>query len=518
MTKQILAITTCRVSTPEQEENNSLNRQAIAVKQAAEELGAIIPNDGQWSGSVSSKVGSNIHRKDLKEMIAYCKKNPRVKYLIVHEVDRFMRSIKELFYFEVEFEKLGVKVWYASQSELNTDDYKSKLFKALEAFKGESSNVERITKSIAGQTDALRSGRYPFAPKAGYKKGTETGIQEVDGSRGAVLKETLVSVASGLKTPPQALKELNESIFMKGRALYKMDKFRKILTDPFYAGIVEINKQVIYRNENGLHEPLITKIQHEELVRIMHSKKKNQSGPRKNGNPKYQLSNQVSCANCIESSKGRFVGLDLTNGRNKAVVYEKYRCRSCKKYVNREEMHSMVKKQFDDNQLSDNGKKALIKALGVVWKQNEESSAQEAVRLKHKIKTIKTVVENHVEAATDPSNALIKQDILDSIKKKRLEVEELEDRVSSLTDKDFSDKERFMKFALGFADDMGKVFFEISKENRLRCKLLIFPGGFYVDSKNKVYTTKISPLIRLASIKKDLPITEKSLLVRVKRL
>jgi hypothetical protein len=47
---------------------------------------------------------------------------------------------------------------------------------------------------------------------------------------------------------------------------------------------------------------------------------------------------------------------------------------------------------------------------------------------------------------------------------------------------------------------------------------LIFPGGFYVDSKNKVYTTKISPLIRLASIKKDLPITEKSLLVRVKRL
>src|SRR3989344_6327139 len=156
MTKQQpMAITTCRVSTIEQEENNSLVRQAAAVQRAANELEAVIPEDGQWSGSVSSKVGKNVNRKDLKEMLEYCKKHPAVKYLIVHEVDRFMRSIKELFYFEVEFEKVGVMVWYASQPDLNTDDYKAKLFKALEAFKGEASNVERISKSIDGHTDAL---------------------------------------------------------------------------------------------------------------------------------------------------------------------------------------------------------------------------------------------------------------------------------------------------------------------------------------------------------------------------
>lgn len=258
MVKQILAITTCRVSTPEQEENNSLDRQAEAVKKAAKELGAIIPDDGQWSGSVSSKVGNNVNRKDLKQMLEYCKKNSAVKYLLVHEVDRFMRSVDELFYFEVRFrEEVGVKIIYASQPQLNTDDYNAKLFKALEAFKGETSNVERINKSIAGQTDALKEGRYPFAPKPGYMKGKLTGIPDIHPARGFALQKVLLDIAYRRVTPTQALINLNKSAFMSdGHSLYKMDKFRKIATDPFYAGILDVNKQVQVYNPDGLHDRL----------------------------------------------------------------------------------------------------------------------------------------------------------------------------------------------------------------------------------------------------------------------
>ncbi len=50
-----LAIVNCRVSSTEQLENNSLNRQRDAVLKAAENLGVKIPEDGWWSGSVSSK-------------------------------------------------------------------------------------------------------------------------------------------------------------------------------------------------------------------------------------------------------------------------------------------------------------------------------------------------------------------------------------------------------------------------------------------------------------------------------
>ena len=109
------AITNCRVSSDEQLKNNSLNRQQRAVLNAAKRLDVEIPKDGQWSGSVSSKRGKNYDRKDLKEMLEYCKKHKRVKYVIVDEPDRFMRSVDEAFAWETRFRhEVNVRVYYAS--------------------------------------------------------------------------------------------------------------------------------------------------------------------------------------------------------------------------------------------------------------------------------------------------------------------------------------------------------------------------------------------------------------------
>ncbi|MDB5170171.1 MAG: hypothetical protein JWN82_567 [Candidatus Saccharibacteria bacterium] len=373
MAAQELAIALCRVSSIEQLENNSLNRQEEAVLTAAKELGVKIPDDAWWSHSVSSKRGTNVNRKDLQQITERIKKDKRIKYIIVDEPDRFMRSINEAAYFEVSFELLGVKVWYASDPELNKGDLASKLLKFTKYLSAEGSNEERQYKSIAGQAKALREGRYPFSPKPGYRRGYERGIQEPHPVRGPALREVLIKVASMQVTPTQGLIELNNSSFMKdgkGHASYKMDKFRKILTDPFYAGIVEIEKQVKVRNENGLHEPLISLAQHEELVSIMDGKKKTQSGPRKNGNPKYPLSNHVSCDLCRDNRIGRYVGYDHGNGKGNRI-YEKYRCRGCGRYLTRGELHGKIDAYFKERQMTEQGITDLIQALEKVWKQKE---------------------------------------------------------------------------------------------------------------------------------------------------
>lgn len=514
MAKSILAIALCRVSSLEQLENNSLNRQREAVLKAAKELNVSIPDDCWWSGSVSSKRGTNVDRKDLQEMIDRCKKDKRIKYAVVDEPDRFMRSIDEAAYFEVTFRQLGVTVWYASDPELNKGDLASKLLKFTKYLSAEGSNEERQHKSIAGQTKALMEGRYPFAPKPGYKRGYERAIQEIHEVRGQILQSVLIKIAMKLTTPTQGLVELNKSDFVIGRSLYKMDKFRKIVTDPFYAGIVEVDKQVKVRNENGLHDPLITKEQHLELIRIMNDKKKTQVGARKNGNPKYPLSNLVSCDSCITKTNGRFVGFDHGNGRSKTLVYEKYRCRACGKYLTRNELHSKIEKQFKDNPINPEGLKDLIEALNIVWTQQEGQAEQEANRIKHKIKSLNETISNQVEAAADPTNSSIKQDILDIIVRRKEEVIDLEDQLAKLGDGVDADKERFLKFAFDFIENMGNRFLDISPENRLRCKQLVFPSGFYLDSNNKVYTPEISPLYRLATNKKDPSVSEKSLLVQ----
>ena len=519
MPKQNLAIALCRVSSLEQLESNSLSHQRDNVLRAADELGVIIPDDGIWSGHVSSKKGVNYDRKDLKEMLEYCHKHPNVKYLIVQEVDRFMRSPDEQIYFQVRFlQEVGVKIWYADKPELNKDDIYAGLMRYMEGFRAAGSNDERQRKSINGQTKALEEGRFPFSPKPGYKRGTEVGVQEIHPVKGPILRATLIKIATHKTTPTQALIELNKSDFVIGHSLYKMDKFRKIITDPFYAGIVEIHRQVQVRNEKGLHEPLISKEQHLELLRIMDSKKKTQSGPRKNGNPKYPVSNLVSCSECTDKTNGRFVGFDHGNGKNPALVYEKYRCRACKRYLTRQELHPEIQKQFKDNPFNEYGVNDLIKALDIVWKQKEGQAEQETARISFKIKSTNEAISNQALAAIDPSNALIKQEILSNIAKKKLEVTDLENQLSKLKYKSENDRERFLKFAFTFVENMGSRFLEISPENRLRCKQIVFPAGFYLDTNNKVYTPEISYLIRLAGKKKDTEVSIDSHLVRAMRL
>lgn len=522
MSREILAITNCRVSSDEQLKNNSLKRQAESVVSAAKRLGARIPDDGQWSGSVSSKRGNNLDRKDIKEMLDYCDKDSRVKFLIVDEPDRFMRSVDEAMYIEMSFRLKGVQVWYASDETLNSNDMVAKLMKFMKYYVAEGSNEERQRKSIAGQTKALQEGRYTFVPKPGYVKGARTGIHEIDPIKGPALQRVLKDIVYRRVTPSQGLVELNKSAFMSnGHSLYKMDKFRTIATDPYYAGIVEINKQVQVRNENGLHDPLLSIEEHLMLVDIFENKKKNQSGPRKNGNPLFPVSNKVFCEACKEEKNGKFVGLELHNGKNTGKIYEKYRCRSCKRYLTKSELHEEVARQFTDNPLTDEGRSDVIDALNTVWKKEEGQADQERIRLHNKIDSTEKLISTHALAAIDPANSSIRTEILAEVDKKKVELEELKKSILELSVSSENDKEEFLEFAYDFIERMGTNFLDpelVSPENRERCKQVVFPSGFYVNSENKVYTPEISELYRLALNEKDLPVTEKSLMVRVKRL
>ena len=65
---------------------------------------------------------------------------------------------------------------------------------------------------------------------------------------------------------------------------------------------------------------------------------------------------------------------------------------------------------------------------------------------------------------------------------------------------------------------MGSRFLEIPQEDRLRCKQIMFPAGFYMSADKKVYTPEISHLITLAATKKDAEASELALMVRVSGL
>ena len=489
------------------------------VHLAAKELEVEIPEGYWWSGNVSSKRGTNIKRKDLRDALALCRKDTSIKYAIVNEPDRFMRSIDEAMYFEVEFKKRGVTVWYAGDPELNTGDMSSKLLKFVKYFRAEGSNEERQGKSITGLTEAIEAGRWPFQPKAGYRKGYVNAVPEIDTVRGLPLREAMLSMIEYQETPTEALKTLNKSAFIKpGHAKYKMDKFRAMCTHSFYAGVVEMDKQVKMRNENGLHEPLITIEQHLKLVDIFAKKKKNQSGPRKNGNPEYPLSNIVHCQKCEQEKYGRYVGFPVNNGKNKERVYHKYRCRSCGEYFTRDNLHGDVSRYIGEYQITEYGRKELIQALNAVWKARRKTAEAEKLRLARDIASLRQLIDNRVDAAIQPENQSIKSDIMRKIEDDKLRLTELEQQHDNYDKDDLAEKERFIAFALEYAENMERHFVKLPKPRLLQCKQMLFPAGFWIDENKKVYTPELSILTRLASNKKDLPNPEKSFVVRVQRL
>ena len=510
------AIALCRVSSDEQLKNNSLARQNEAVMKMAERLNVKIPQHYVWSGSVSSKRGQNMKRKDLNEMYNVCKRDKTIKYVIVDEPDRFMRSIDEAFAWEAKFRELGVKVMYTDE-QLNGDDLYAKLQRFIKYFQAEGSNEERINKAISGHKKALRDGRYTFQPPIGYKKGSVSGIHEVDPDFGPYLRIALVSIAEGTMTIKEAMNWYNETcprIASGKHCKVTMDKWRKWIMNPYYAGIVEMNKKIKARNENGAHEPLITKVQHEQILDAVSMKKKLHKGPMKFGNPRFPLNRILICEECYRAGKKpcKFTGYDNKNGKTEKI-YSRYFCRCCHKALSRDEVHEQVRMLIDRLDFSDEGRTAVEKALRNIWKE-EEKALRTILKIdKTNLARMKELETKLVDEIVDASGSASKCSFEKRLEKVVDEISDLEGKIKMREAELEAGREKFLSFALKYIDHMGEHFLELPLEDVEVCKTILFPGGFWMDSKKRIYTPEISPLYRERALKIGVNSPKKSLMV-----
>lgn len=508
------AIAICRVSTPEQRQNNSLTRQEESVEAAAKSLNVEIIHT--WSGDASSKVGKNVKRKDLNQALELCKQRKRVGFLIVDEVDRFMRSTAEMFYWIVTFNEIGVKVWFASNPELNTDDAKAKLFLSLDGFKAEGSNEERQHKSINGHVQALREGRYTFPPKPGYKHGTIPGVHIRNGELFTGFQNALHSMVAGVSSPQQALKTFNEVRERAGAAPWRIDKFSQFATDPYYAGVVEINKQVKMRNERGLHEAMITLDEHEILVSIFTGRAKPR-GPRKQYNPDFPMSKLLLCSDCASKYTGakKNNGNFRENGKHRKTInnYWKYTCRGCGKSYHRTDVHDALSERLDSIVYEGAQQDDFVKALETVWRSRQTDALAGIKTLKRSLESLETMKSKLVrELATidDEYKGDIKTEI-DRIKQ-QISAAQTDIAERSTIDEDLVE---FTKFGLEYTDKLASDWWNLDHEERVRCQQLIIPGGIYFGSSKKVDTPQISPIYRLRANKKSHKVTQNAYMVEL---
>ncbi len=499
------AIALCRVSTKKQRlEGSSLEAQEMRVYECAEYLDSRIdPKNGLWSLDTSSRKGKNIARKDLNEMFEVCKKDKSIRYIIVDEADRFMRSIEEAYWWKVQFKTINVYLAYANMPEITHEDNPMSVMREMMAFfQAEMSNHERITKATEKMQAKIKQGYYPGMVHQGYKKSEVASLHIPREPQWSLLQTVMKKILYEAYSLDDALLWLTDNGYrlLGGRPI-DMHKLKRILQEPYYAGIIKMsNWDVIC--QKGLHQAMITVDEHNRLVEIVSGRRKKFSV--KKYNPLFPASNIIVCAEC--TSEGRrethLVGYRHHNGKRPEVrkYYERYRCRGCIKNSRKEKIHAGIDRIFDNIELIVDDKGVFLKTMRSAWEASVEDNIQNVRRLKQKLTALEQQKDSLVRSmAINPDLA---SDFKTSITNIKSEISDVQTQITAAEDIE-SDFNEFVRFSIDYIDHL-KDNWWLSEEvdDRIRLKDMLFLDGLQIHRDGKVKTPSLSPIYRYKSSKK----------------
>lgn len=496
------AIALCRVSTKKQRlEGSSLEAQEIRVYECAEYLNTEI--EKLWSLDTSSRKGKNVARQDLNEMFAYAKHNKSIRYIIVDEADRFMRSVDEAFYWKVMFKSINVTLAYAKMPEIaHEDDPMAVMREMMAFFQAEMSNHERITKATDKMQVKIQAGYYPGMVHQGYKKSNTRSLHVPREPQWTLLKAAMRKVIYDTYSLDEALNWLNNNGYkLQGGGPLDMFKLKRIFKEPYYAGIIKMGTWDVVC-KNGLHKAMITIEEHEHLVEIVNGKRKRFTIHRYN--PLFLASNIVECADCLleERPQARLVGYRHHNNKPEHTrkFYERYRCRGCGKNVLKKVLHDGLDKVFNDTELVIDEQGYFLEALRRAWKSEVTNNLQSIARLKQRLTLLNTEKDNLVRSMAQ--NPDMTDDIKGSISTIKAEMQSAQAEINEASDVE-SDFERFVQFSIDYTDNLRSNWWNTeSAEDRIRLKQLVYPNGLTISRQGKVLTPALSPIYRYKSTKK----------------
>ena len=496
------AIALCRVSTSKQRiEGSSLDAQEARVNKCAQYLDVDIKQ--LWSLDTSSRKGKNLARKDLKEMYECCKHDKSIKYIIVDEADRFMRSMEEAYWWKVQFKMINVKLAYANMPEItHIDDPMSVMREMMAFFQAEVSNHERITKTTEKMQAKIQAGYYPGMVHQGYQKSDIRSLHIPREPQWSLLKEAMQKILYHSYSLSDALEWLNKSRYtLQGGGKIDMYKLKRILIEPYYAGIVRMSTWKVIR-KNALHKAMISEIEHERLVTIVSGKRKKFTV--KKFNPLFLASNIVECADCLDEHRkeARLVGYKHHNGKPERTrkYYERYRCRGCNSNILKNKLHKQLDDIFYKTELIIDDQGLFIEAMRKTWQIDMSNSLETIKRLNQKHTLLTNEKVNLVR--TMASNPDMASDFKISIKSIKSEIEEVEAEISNASNVE-ADFDRFMAFSIEYTNNLKDNWWGAeSVDDRIRLKELIYLDGLAVSRDGKVRTPLLSPIYRYGSSKK----------------
>ena len=499
------AIALCRVSSKDQTEGHSLDAQQASTQQAADELGVDLVKS--WNIVQSTKKGKNFKRRDLEEMLRFCRRNKQVKYLLLDFANRFGREVEVMIYWKVRFNELGVELFFcsATQRHLNGDGQYAQLMRLLELHNSETENESRAATSMSRMKQRYQQGFYLSHPHAGYRKSETPGIHIPDKPRFDLLQKGSRLIISEQYTPKQAIKWMNDNGYRTsgGRPL-DTNHYMEFITDRYYRGKIDIRSEGWPKDVDGLHTPMFSTREHNLLVAAL---TKRNPRVRYKHNPAFPMANLARHYECMHVGKyEKFSGHDFNRGKRPNGTPRKllpvYDCRDCRRRIRREKLHAGLSEHLESLKFlpdEQSFKKALIR----VWKQQRGSVAQHIATLQNNKQLLEEKIRGTASAyAIEPEGA-IKASLKLVLEDYDAQLKQLNDDIRQAKDVDMESGE-FVRFAIDFTANIRDRWWDLSWENHKRGEQVLFNGEIYADNSAIVHTPNLSSIYRLGTNKKAL--------------
>lgn len=346
----ILAFIYRRISSHNQVGNNSLNAQEQAIKKFAKEHNIEIV--GEYVDV--AKSGTSIkNRIGYKQMMSDIEKNPKVQFILVHNLDRLHRNAREQLNMIYELKAKGIGI--LTVGGLNTLDEE-----CMSEILDEACQAEKYSRRLSRETmkglkvnagQMLHNGG---TPPYGYIVGSDKKLH-VDESKAPAVKKIFEMYAASLSYK-QIIKWLDDNDYKntKGGSFIKTG-IKSILENEKYCGNYFWNKRASkdFRGMRNNHkhkdeyyhvpggcpaivdEELFNKVQ--ERLRDTKNKIRNH-----NGKNFYPMNGKMFCKKCGIKLSGK-VQYSKTNKNNEPVKQYRFGCECQKiKTVNEKYLDDMI--------------------------------------------------------------------------------------------------------------------------------------------------------------------------------
>ncbi len=514
------AVAYYRVSTKDQTFNASPEVQRNKIQSFADNENLKII---KWfgDGGVSAKTVSQ--RKELKDLLAYCRRNKRkIGYLIIYNMRRASRDTLS-YYSEVKSVLKPLNIGVRSASEPSIDDTAiGEFLETMQVATGALDNSNKSTTTVDNMRSVAREGWWQSNIPLGWSSkkvrinAKQNRTMLVRNEYSLLVKELLEMYARAETDQSGLTRSAKEMGLKNSLGKYPEENaIHRMLIEAAHAGYI-CNKTTGFEMFEGKHinDALINVETYNTIQRRLGTtpaaQKERQSDK---SNPLYPLGKGfMLCSNC---RKPFYYSAPTTGGKKSQSP--RYHC-------TRTECRGKVPsiKADEANELFIRTLKEIAPSLEIM-KLYKELLKRVAIRqydglnrrisdLRNDISSLDTERKNALRkwASSDTMTADEKDDIVQAIDEER-------DRKEVLLEELLESqklKESEIDYALTHMANPSKYWKNADLEQRRRFQKLVFPDGVFFDSKKRTFGTEnISPIYRYKPIKKDPSKSEESLMV-----